>query len=142
MPLSFLQPRLRIYFENAVGKLLEHPDGYAVVQYKPGKRKYDELLAFLTHVGTLLQARGWYKILGDQRDMTAFTEEERQWITDNWLKNAGSRSRPVYAAVLLAHDVFARLSMNLVMTEAKETAMTYRLFEEGDAAVQWLQQVK
>jgi hypothetical protein len=30
---------LRLYFENAVGRLLENPKGYLVVEYKPGPWK-------------------------------------------------------------------------------------------------------
>ncbi|MBC6697978.1 hypothetical protein [Hymenobacter sp. BT190] len=132
---------LRIYFENPVGILLEHPLGYAIVQYKAGKRNFEEMKAFLTHTSTLMHARNWNKILGDQRDMVAFTEEERIWITGNWLQRTGTTGQPIYGAVLVAHDVFARLAMNLVMNEARESNLIYRLFEEEAAAEAWLRQL-
>jgi hypothetical protein len=130
---------LRLYFENQVGRLLEQPAGqYVVVQYHAGPRKLTDLQAFLTHAGQLLSRQGWHKMLGDQRLMSLFTPEETQWVTEHWLSTAQRRTSMLYGAVLLPHDVFARLSVSQVMNEAKAAAMTYRLFEEDEAAQQWL----
>ncbi|MBX0290701.1 hypothetical protein K3G63_09645 [Hymenobacter sp. HSC-4F20] len=133
--------QVQLYFENPVGRLLEHPSGYLVVQYGAGKRKFEDMQVYLTKARELLQRRGWYKVLGDQRNMTAFTQEERSWITENWLNKAASPGQPYYGAVLLSHDVFARLSMNLVMNEARESGLVYRLFEDEAAADAWLRQL-
>jgi hypothetical protein len=38
---------LSIYFENAAGRLLEHPDGYVYFQYRAGKRTFTDLQALL-----------------------------------------------------------------------------------------------
>ncbi|HEX8349395.1 MAG TPA: hypothetical protein VF598_05505 [Hymenobacter sp.] len=132
---------VRVYFENPVGRVLEHPDGYALVQYKPGKRQLYHLQAFLTHAGHLLQRRGWYKLLGDQRFMEPFTPEESAWIVDYWLTRARQGSE-VYGAVVLPNDVFARLSVSQVINEAKAAAMTYRLFDNEDEAKAWLLEMK
>jgi hypothetical protein len=43
--------------------------------------------------------------------------------------------------VLLAHDVFARLSSAQVMHEAQAAALTYRVFDTEEAAVAWLKQL-
>ena len=130
---------LRLYFENAVGRLLEQPAGqYVVVLYHAGPRKLSDLQAFLTHAGQLLHRQGWHKLLGDQRWMAPFTLEEVQWVTEYWLTSAQRRTTVLYGAVLLPHDVFARLSVTQVLHEAQAAAMTYRLFEEDEAAQQWL----
>jgi hypothetical protein len=131
---------VRVYFENPVGRVLEHPDGYALVQYKSGKRQLSHLQAFLTHAGHLLQRRGWHKLLGDQRFMEPFTPEESAWIVDYWLTRAGEGSE-VYGAVVLPNDVFARLSVSQVMNEARAAAMTYRLFDNEHDAKAWLRQL-
>ncbi|MBC6989030.1 hypothetical protein [Hymenobacter sp. BT491] len=140
MPLTLTQP-LRLYFENPVGRILEHPDGIAWVQYQPGPRQFDHLKAFLTHTGRLLGLRGWRKLLGDQRLMAPFTPEESAWIVDYWLAHQGDDKQPLYGAVLLPHDVFARLSVSQMMHEAQAAALTYRLFEEVPAAEAWLRQL-
>ncbi|GAB3236333.1 hypothetical protein GCM10027346_26930 [Hymenobacter seoulensis] len=132
---------MQLYFENPSGRLLEHTDGYLIVQYHPGKRNFAELQTFLNKASELLQRRSWHKILGDQRAMAAFTEEERLWITENWLQRTSITGKPYYGAVLLSHDVFARLSMNLVMNEARESSLIYRLFEDEAAAIAWLRQL-
>lgn len=130
----------RLYFENPVGRLLEHPDGYAVVAYNAGQRKLSDMQAFLTHASQLLQARGWRKMLGDQHLMSPFTEEERLWIQNFWVSRT-SRGETIYGAVVLPQDVFARLSVNLVMSDAQESALTYRLFDNEADAKAWLKKL-
>lgn len=131
----------QLYFENNAGRLFEHIDGYVVFQYHAGKRTLADLQALLTHTSNLLDRNQWHRLLGDQRLMSPFTEEESTWITTYWLD--GSRQRPggIYGAIILAHDVFARLAMTQVMHEAKASALTYRLFESEEKAVAWLRQV-
>lgn len=136
-----LQPVSRLYFGNTVGRVLEHPDGYAYIIYEPGPRKLHHLQAFLTHTGQLLRRRGWNRMLGDQRLMSPFTEEEGKWIVDYWLDAAQQGTDVVYGAVLLPQDVFARLSVSQVMTEARAAALTYRMFDSEEAARAWLRQV-
>ncbi|MGY2131296.1 hypothetical protein ACW9KT_03655 [Hymenobacter sp. HD11105] len=135
-----LSNALRIYFENPVGRVLEHSDGYAYVIYNAGPRKLDHLKSFLTHTSQLLQRRGWHKLLGDQRLMAPFTEEERLWIVDYWISSTAAGSQ-IYGAVLIPEDVFARLSVSQMMGEAREAAMTYRLFESETDAAAWLRQL-
>lgn len=137
MPFS----KLALYFENSVGRLLENDNGYLVVEYRPGPRKLSDLQALLTHAGNVLARRGWHKLLGDQRLMAPFTPEESKWITEYWLTAAQLRTDTVYGAVLLPHDVFARLSVSQLINEARAAAMTYRLFEDAATAEAWLLQL-
>jgi hypothetical protein len=129
---------LPIYFENAVATLREHPDGYIVFEYHPGPRQFADFQAVLTHTGNLLRRKQWYKILGDQRLMAPFTEQETAWITSYWLDHTRHRPGGIYAAVLLANDVFARLAATQLRHETKAAALTYRLFEHEADAAAWL----
>lgn len=135
-------PGVRLYFENAAGRLLEHPDGYVIFQYHAGPRKLHHLQALLTHTGQLLNRNGWYKLLGDQRLMAPYTDEESAYIVDYWLRPENQRPGGLYGAVILANDVFARLSMSQVMHEAQAAALTYRLFDDEAKAVAWLRGLK
>lgn len=128
---------MRLYFENTVGRIWEHPDGYVRVQYHAGPRNFAHLQALLTHTGRLLQLRGWHKLLGDQRLMLPYTEEEGRWIVEYWLSQEHQRGG-VYGAVLVPQDVFARLSVSNVMQEAKAAALIYRMFDNEADAVAWL----
>ncbi len=102
---------LRTYFENPVGRLLEHPVGdYIEVEYGTGPRQLSELQAFLTKAGQLLAQRGWDKLRGHKGVMAAFTQEETEWVTNYWLTKAQRRTDMLYGAMLLPHDVFASLS--------------------------------
>jgi len=131
----------KLYFENSVGRLLEHPEGFAIFQYYPGKRKLSDLQALLTHTSNLLHRNNWNRLLGDQRQMAPFTEEESAWIVNYWLDSSRYRSEGLYGAILLADDVFARLSMDQVMHEAKASALTYRNFDDEEKAMAWLRQI-
>jgi hypothetical protein len=131
----------KLYFENNAGRLLEHPDQYVVFEYKAGKRKLSDLQALLAHVRNLLDRNQWHRLLGDQRLMAPYTEEESTWIVDYWLDASRHRPGGIYSAIILANDVFARLSMDQVMHEAKASALTSRLFDSQDKAVAWLKQV-
>lgn len=134
--------RPRLYFDNPAGRLWEHPDGYVVFEYLPGKRRFSDLQALLTHTGNLLQRNGWRCLLGDQRLMTPFTDEESHWISSYWLDPTNQRPGGIYAAILLANDVFARLATSQVIHNNKVAALTYRLFEREDEATAWLREVR
>jgi hypothetical protein len=56
-----------------------------------------------------------------------------QWAIEFWLSSE-RRTTVLYGAVLLPHDVFARLSISQIMHEVKAAAMTCRLLEELETA--------
>jgi hypothetical protein len=129
-----------LYYENAVGRLSEHIDAYAVVQYKPGKRVFSDFKTFLTHLEHLLNRRGWHKLLTDQRALSPFTDEERAWISKMWIHNTQSIRHETIAAILLPNDVFARLASNQIMHDAREGTLVYHVFQDEFAAATWLKQ--
>lgn len=103
-------PLLRTYFENPVGRLLEHPvDQYIQVEYCAGPRQAGELQAFLNQAGTLLAQRGWDKLQHYEGNMAALTAEEIAMISDYWATQKHSPT-DLYGAMLLPHEVFAQLS--------------------------------
>ncbi|WP_046246528.1 hypothetical protein [Hymenobacter terrenus] len=132
---------MRLYFENPVGRVLEHPDGYALVQYAAGPRDFTTFQAFLTHTSHLLRRHNWHKMLADQRAMAPFTDQERTWIKDYWLAQSQSEGYDLYGAVVIPNDEFARLSLSLVMNDSQQSALTYRMFEAETEATAWLQQL-
>jgi hypothetical protein len=127
-------PTLLLYFQNPVGRLLEHPQGYALVEYLPGPRQLSDLQGLLAQLERLLTQRRWTKVLADQRLMQPYTPEESDWIRNNWL----TRGVAYHGAVLLPHDVFARLASSQLILEAKAASLSYRLFDEPAAAQAWL----
>jgi hypothetical protein len=124
----------RLYYQNAVARLLEHPQGYAVVEYQPGPRQLTDLQGLLGQLVRLLTQRGWDKVLADQRLMQPYTPEESEWIRAHWL----TRSVLFRGAILLPQDVFARLASSQLVHEAKAANLSYRLFEEQGVAEAWL----
>ncbi|MCB2409580.1 hypothetical protein [Hymenobacter lucidus] len=133
---------LPIYYQNAIGRLYEHPDGYVVVDYNAGSRLKPDYVAFLQHLEHLLKRRGWNKMLANQRLMAPFTEEERGWIRGQWLTVSHAVQREMVAAVLLPEDVFARLAISSLMQDAREGALVYRVFNDAQVAAAWLRQVQ
>ena len=137
MPLATPRP----YFENATGRLFEHPDGYIFFEYRPGKRALGDFQALLTHTSLLLRRNHWHCILADQRLMTPFTEPETAWVTTFWLDPANQPAGGLHAAVILADDVFARLATSMMRQTLQSAALTYRLFKDEAGAAAWLRQV-
>ena len=132
---------MRIYFENPVGRLIEHPNGYALVQYAAGPRDFATFQAFLTHTSQMLRRQGWHKLLADQRLMAPFTDEERRWVGEYWLAQSEIHGHELYGAIVVPSDVFARLSVNLVMNDSQQSALTYQMFEDEAEAILWLNQL-
>jgi hypothetical protein len=123
----------RVYFQNPAGQLLEQPAGaYLLIGYAPGPRHFADLQTLLGHAKQLLALRGWNKVIGDYRNMTPFTAEEADWVTNCWLSMP--RMRTFRGAVLLPADDLARLD------EATAAALAYRRFGDEAAAAAWLAQ--
>ena len=131
----------RLYFENAVGRLYGHPDGYAVFRFNAGKRKLSELQTLLTQVRRLLELNRWNRFLTDQRLLTPYTPEEVAWVVDHWCHAAAEHPGGLFGAVVMAHDVFARLAMGQVVQQANASTMHFRRFETEAEATAWLAQV-
>ena len=131
---------LPLYFENPIGRLYEHSDGYAIVDYNAGTRQFNDYRAFLQHLENLLKGRGWNKMLANQRLLAPFTDEERTWIREQWLTVSHALQREMVAAVLLPNDVFARLTLSTLMQGAREGALVYRMFNDAQEAAAWLRQ--
>lgn len=132
-----------IYFENAAVRVLEHPADFAIFQYRPGPRSLLDLQAAVTHFDHLLRRRQWWKVLNDQRHMQPFTEEETAWVHRYWQTRPNPNPRGLSAGVLLAQDVFARLSAGQLRhgNQAADLNIAYHVFDTEAEAVAWLQQL-
>lgn len=130
-----------LYFENSVGRLWEEPEGYLRLEYKPGPRETVQFRAMLTHVAQALSRRQWACILVDQRQMDPFNPTEQAWMTSEWLPKAVLEHGYRFGAVLVAHNVFARLAMTQLVMSTRDLPHTYRTFENEAEAVAWLKSV-
>jgi hypothetical protein len=131
---------LRVYFDNPAGRVLEHPDGYAVIQYHPGPRVLFELQAFLQHTGQLLHRRGWHKLLSDHRAMAPFSAAKRAWILDYWLTRQTAGGTAIVGAGVYPPEHLAQLPAAQRDQPAHLPGITYRLFATPEAAAAWLGQ--
>ena len=129
-----------IYFKNNVGCLWEEPGAYVHLEYYPGPREDVQFRALLTHARQAMQRRGWSRMLINQQQMSPFTPGEESWMTSEWLPQAVRDSGYRHGAVVVAHDVFARLAMTGLVMTSRKLGHTYRNFEEEKDAVNWLLQ--
>ncbi|OGX82514.1 hypothetical protein [Hymenobacter coccineus] len=127
-----------LYFTNAAGLVQEYAD-YVRLQYHPGPRRFDEFTAVLHHVTRALTRYGLGKLLIDQRQMTPYLPAERVHVVEHWLPRTIVEGPYRYGAVVQAHDVFARLAMDTIRTQAQDLPLTYRFFSDEVAAIGWLQ---
>lgn len=137
--LMLLLAGLSLYYENPIGRLYEHPDGYVVVDYNAGVRELATYQAFLTHLENLLKRRGWNRMLANQWLLQPFTDEESTWLREHWLTVSHAMQREMIAAILLPEQVLAHLtSSSARFQSAREGALVYRLFTDAQAASTWL----
>ena len=127
-----------IYFKNTVGCVWEEPEGYLRLDYYPGPREEAQFRALLTHTRQAMQRRNWGRLLVNQQQMSAFTPAEEAWMTNEWLPQAVREAGYRYGAVMVAHDVFARLAMAGIVLTSRKLGHTYRNFEHEKEAIDWL----
>ena len=135
---SMNQSPRSLYFENSSGRIWEEPDCYLRLEYRPGPRELVQFRALLTHMGQALARRRWDKALIDQRAMAPLSPGEQAWMATEWLPRVVNESGYRYGAVLVAHDVFARLAMNELVFSTRGLPHTYRTFEAEETALGWL----
>jgi hypothetical protein len=131
---------LRIYFENSAGRVLEHPDGYAVIQYHPGTRDMFHLQAFLQHTGQLMRLRGWHRLLSDHRVMHPFAPEERDWILNYWLTRQTEGGTSIVGAGVYPPEQVAQMPAAQTEQAAQLPGITFRIFAAPEPAAAWLGQ--
>lgn len=127
-----------LYFGNAAGLVQEYPD-YVRLQYQAGPRRFDEFTALLHHVTRALTRYRLGKLLIDQRQMSPYVPAEQVHVLQHWLSRTIVEGQYRYGAVVQAHDVFARLAMDTIRTQAQELPLTFRFLTDEAAAVSWLQ---
>ena len=131
-----------LYFENSIGRIWEEPEGYLRLEYKPSPREAVQFRALLTHAAQALSRHQWSNILVDQRQMSPFTPAEQTWMTGEWLPKAVHEHGYRHGAVLVAHNVFARLAMTQLVFGTRDLPHTYRTFEDEGEALVWLLRAK
>jgi hypothetical protein len=127
-----------IYFKNNAGCLWEEPQHYLRLDYYPGARSESQFQALLTHAQQAMKRHGWSKMLVNQQDMSAFTASEEAWMANEWLPRAVQEAGYRYGAIVVAHNVFARLSMTGVVMTSRKLGHVYRSFEHETEAITWL----
>lgn len=131
-----------LYFENSIGRLWEEPTGYLRLEYKPSLREVVQFRALLTHAARALSRHQWPNMLIDQRQMSPFTPAEQAWMAGEWLPKAVHEHGYRHGAILMAHNVFARLAMTQLVFGTRDLPHTYRTFDNEAEAVAWLGSVK
>jgi hypothetical protein len=128
-----------IYFRSSAGLVLEHADDrYAELSYLPNERQPGDLATLLTHLAQLLLARGWHRFLSDNRQMTPYSADEKQWFVSHWLSGVVPRPTPLTGVVVLPEQVVARLSFLEMSMKASEGNLRYRTFQEFEEAMSYL----
>ena len=137
-----LQATRSLYSENSIGRIWEEPEGYLRLEYKSNPREEAQFRPLLTHTAQVLSRHHWPNMLVDQRQMSPFTPAEQTWMAGEWLPKAVHEHGYRYGAVLVAHNVFARLAMTQLVLSARDLPHTYRTFEDEAEAVAWLEKAR
>ena len=127
-----------IYFKNNAGCIWEEPQGYVRLDYSPGIREEVQFRALLMHARQAMRRHGWSKMLINQQQMSGFTPIEESWMVKEWLPQAVREDGYRYGAILMAHNVFARLATANLVLSSSQLGHVYRNFEREEEAVAWL----
>ena len=128
-----------IFFQSPAGLVLEHArEGYAELRYLPSKRQPGDLAALLTHLGRLLLARDWHRFLSDNRQMTPYSADEKQWFASQWLTGIVPHPNPLTGVIVLPENVVARLSFLEMSMRASQASLRYRTFQQVEEALAYL----
>jgi hypothetical protein len=127
-----------IYFKNSAGCLWEEPAAYIRLDYYAGVRSETQFQALLTHAQQAMRRHGWNRMLVNQQAMSAFTPTEENWMINDWLPRAVRDAGYRYGAVVVAHNVFARLAMTGLVMTSRKLGHLYRNFEHEPDAITWL----
>ncbi|RPD44085.1 hypothetical protein DNI29_22055 [Hymenobacter sediminis] len=132
----------RVHYENAIGRAVDDPLGFARLTYRPGARELAPFATLLGQVTRLLAWRGDGCLLVDQRLMEPFTPAEQEFVIGHWLPQAVADGGYRFGAVVLANNVFARLATRTVTTAVRNLPMVYQYFEQEEQAIAWLLEQK
>ncbi len=127
-----------IYFKNSAGCIWEEPQGYVRIDYSPGIREEVQFRALLMHARQAMRRQSWNKMLVNQQQMSGFTPTEESWMVKEWLPQAVQQDGYRYGAILMAHNVFARLSTANLVLSSSQLGHVYRNFERDEDAIGWL----
>lgn len=137
-------PTPLISFQSTAGVVLTHADArYAELRYLPGPRQPEALMQLLTALGHVLLRHDWHKFLADNRQMSPFTDSEKQWFVTQWLGGVVARPRPLTGVVALPENVFARLSFQemYLRTTGAASSVHYRTFASYEPAEAYIRQL-
>lgn len=124
-----------VYYENAVGKIMTHSSGYALVNYNGTKRDVEQLRVFLQQLGGLLLHRRWQRVLVDVRQIEPLSAAEKLFMIEEWYGR--KIARPAYLATcyILAENALARLSVYDIQEVARRCNLSeaFNTLEEAHA---------
>lgn len=131
--------RLRVYFENAAGRVEEDPAGFLRTTWSQVARRPEDTRAIFVHMMRGLSHNKWSRMLINQMNMQPFSAQEQEWVAQEWLPQAVEAGYR-YGAVVVSTNVMVRLATAYITTQAPASALTYRSFETDAQAVAWLLQ--
>jgi hypothetical protein len=95
------------------------------------------LRAVLDYGIKLFKETGAHKWLSDNRDMDAVSDEDTNWINNDWLPRAVEAGWQYWALVVPA-DIEARTNLNEFVTEFYDKGVRVMVFSKVDEADAWL----
>lgn len=81
-----------------------------------------------------------YKWLSDARDIDGLTDEEAEWVNEDWLQRMVEAGWQ-YWALTVPETTYARMNMTQFVTAFSERGIMVRVFTDPDAAMDWLENV-
>ena len=125
-------------FESAAAKITREQAGYIHLQMQSGKQTAADIRTMFEQSLLATQTSGFNKLLLDHRLAAPFEEEAKDWFKHMFLPHMATDLAARRTAVVLAYDVFARLSMVPLSAGVYRRGNLVRSFESKTEALAWL----
>jgi hypothetical protein len=124
-------------FQNAVGKLYYHPQGYVRLAWGPERVALEALHGYYEQVLSLLLNTGARKILSDHGSRAPLSAAAQEWITRHWIPRAMTQARVRHCAIVEGADPMHRLATQSVVAAAP-AGFIFQRFATLAEAKSWL----
>ena len=130
-----------LYFENPVGRLYYHPEGYVRLAWLPDRLPLAAIQAFYEQVLALLLRTRSHLILSDHGQRAPLPTEAQSWLTTNWIPRVMAQAQARHCAIVEGANPIHRLSTQSIVSAAPVN-FTFKRFDSVADAAAWLLSVK
>lgn len=129
---------LELYYEHNACNIYFNKDLHVVhTQWKGPFVQGEVLRTILNNIITLLKAKRTNAVLSDARKMKVITEEDQQWIINDWYPRALAEGFYI-EALMVTKGTFNEHTLQQIVKRYDAEVIVTRFFTKYNEAAEWL----